>query len=151
MSSVNLTPRCRSIPTTGRALITPQPAANVLPGCGLVVRTMQGRALKVEGNKLHPVNLGKTCSRGQATLQGLYNPDRMQNPVKQNGRGSKKFLGSDLGRSCCSVSVALKDNKPDEIAFLMGLAPDHLLDLVTQLTAALGADAPLEYGALWHV
>ena len=27
-------------------------------GCGLVVRTMQGRAIKVEGNKLHPVNLG---------------------------------------------------------------------------------------------
>ena len=40
-------------------------------GCGIVVRTMQGRALKVEGNKKHPVNLGKTCSRGQASLQGL--------------------------------------------------------------------------------
>ena len=46
-------------------------------GCGIVVRTMQGRALKVEGNKDHPVNLGKTCARGQATLQGLYNPDRV--------------------------------------------------------------------------
>src|SRR5512145_1717518 len=42
-------------------------------GCGLVVRTMQGRALKVEGNKYHPANLGKTCARGQAGLQGLYN------------------------------------------------------------------------------
>jgi anaerobic selenocysteine-containing dehydrogenase len=40
-------------------------------GCGLVVRTFQGRALKTEGNKNHPVNLGKTCARGQATLQGL--------------------------------------------------------------------------------
>ena len=48
-------------------------------GCGLVVRTMQGRALKTEGNKLNPVNLGKTCARGQATLHGLYNPDRVQN------------------------------------------------------------------------
>ncbi len=60
-------------------------------GCGLVIRTMQGRALKVEGNKLHPVNLGKTCSRGQASVQGLYNPDRMKNPVKQNQRGSGNF------------------------------------------------------------
>jgi molybdopterin-containing oxidoreductase family iron-sulfur binding subunit len=25
-------------------------------GCGLIVRTMQGRALKVEGNPNHPVN-----------------------------------------------------------------------------------------------
>src|SRR6187549_2077006 len=51
-------------------------------GCGLVVRTMQGRALKVEGNPNHPVNLGKTCSRGQVTLQGLYNPDRVQGPLQ---------------------------------------------------------------------
>src|SRR5512140_1947493 len=48
--------------------------------CGLVVRTMQGRAIKVEGNPNNPVNLGKTCARGQATLHGLYNPDRIQNP-----------------------------------------------------------------------
>ena len=28
-------------------------------GCGLIVRTMQGRAIKVEGNPNHPVNLRK--------------------------------------------------------------------------------------------
>ena len=51
-------------------------------GCGIVVRTMQGRALKIEGNPNNPVNLGKTCSRGQAALQGLYNPDRIQHPIQ---------------------------------------------------------------------
>src|SRR5512135_1609047 len=60
-------------------------------GCGLVIRTFQGRALKAEGNPNHPVNLGKTCVRGQATLHGLYNPDRMTDPVKQASRGSRKF------------------------------------------------------------
>ncbi len=53
-------------------------------GCGLVVRTMQGRALKVEGNPNNPVNLGKTCARGQVTLQGLYNPDRVTDPLQRN-------------------------------------------------------------------
>src|SRR6185436_3683717 len=52
-------------------------------GCGIIVRTMQGRAIKVEGNANNPVNLGKTCARGQATLQGLYNPDRVLYPGKQ--------------------------------------------------------------------
>ncbi len=117
-------------------------------GCGLVIRTMQGRALKVEGNKLHPVNLGKTCSRGQATLQGLYNPDRMKNPVKQNQRGSGSFTDMTWDDAVATVAGALKDKSPDEIAFLMGLAPDHLFDLVTQLTSALGAEAPKRYGAL---
>ena len=37
-------------------------------GCGLVVRTIQGRAIKTEGNASNPLNLGKTCARGQATL-----------------------------------------------------------------------------------
>src|SRR5512138_2023082 len=57
-------------------------------GCGLVVRTFQGRALKVEGNKDHPLNLGKTCVRAQASLQGLYNPDRVAHPLQRKRRGA---------------------------------------------------------------
>jgi len=111
--------------------------------CGLVVRTMQGRAIKVEGNAENPVNLGKTCARGQATLQGLYNPDRFENPTDQSN-GSKM----DWDAAIQVVSDALKNTNPSEIAFLMGLAPDHLFDLVSDLAAAIGAPAPVRFGAL---
>lgn len=117
-------------------------------GCGLVVRTMQGRAIKVEGNKFNPVNLGKTCSRGQATLQGLYNPDRIQNPRRQNGRGSGAFEEMDWDAALMTVSGLLKDTSPGEIAFLVGMAPDHIFDLVSDLAKALGAPAPVRFGAL---
>ncbi|PIV26669.1 MAG: nitrate reductase, partial [Anaerolineae bacterium CG03_land_8_20_14_0_80_58_20] len=94
--------------------------------CGLVVRTMQGRAIKVEGNASHPVNLGKTCARGQVTLQGLYNPDRVTNPVKQ-GRASELSMDAlAWDDAVASVADALKNHKPEEIAFLLGMAPDHL-------------------------
>lgn len=106
-------------------------------GCGLVVRTYQGRALKTEGNANHPLNLGKTCARGQATLHGLYNPDRVREP--SNG---------DWDAAIQVVADALKNNKPDEIAFLMGMAPDHLFDLVTDMADATGMNAPVRYGAL---
>src|SRR3954468_20414584 len=46
-------------------------------GCGMNVRTREGRALKAEGNPLSPISHGKLCSRGQASLHGLYNPDRI--------------------------------------------------------------------------
>jgi anaerobic selenocysteine-containing dehydrogenase len=115
-------------------------------GCGLVVRTMQGRALKTEGNKFNPVNLGKTCARGQATLHGLYNPDRIQNPGKRN-RGEKEITDMDWDAAITVVAEALKGN-PEEIAFLVGLAPDHLFDLLTDLSKALGAPEPVRYGAL---
>ena len=117
-------------------------------GCGLVVRTMQGRALKVEGNKNHPVNLGKTCARAQASLHGLYNPDRIQKPVKHS-RGKTDYTDlPDWDAAVQVVADALTKNKPGEIAFLLGMAPDHLFDLVSDLCKSLGAPAPVRYGAL---
>ena len=126
--------------------------------CGLIVRTMQGRAIKVEGNAKNPVNLGKTCARGQATLQGLYNPDRVEFPGQQE-RGMPLSFGNEIQRTITYkemdwdaavqiVSDALKNTDPSEIAFLMGMAPDHLFDLVSDLAAAVGAPAPVRFGAL---
>jgi anaerobic selenocysteine-containing dehydrogenase len=106
-------------------------------GCGLVVRTYQGRAIKTEGNANHPLNLGKTCARGQATLQGLYNPDRVQGPST-----------GDWDSAIQTVADALKSYKPSEVAFLMGMAPDHLFDLVSDFASATGMNAPVRYGAL---
>jgi hypothetical protein len=40
-------------------------------GCGMVVRTREGRAIKLEGNPQHPLGQGGLCARGQAGLQGL--------------------------------------------------------------------------------
>jgi anaerobic selenocysteine-containing dehydrogenase len=124
-------------------------------GCGLVVRTMQGRAIKVEGNRSHPVNLGKTCARGQVTLQGLYNPDRIQNPGRHT-RGANRW-SSSAGTgfqeitwldAVTVVEEALKNSRPEELAFLVGMAPDHLYDLVSELARAIGAPKPLRFGAL---
>jgi Fe-S-cluster-containing dehydrogenase component/formylmethanofuran dehydrogenase subunit B len=54
-------------------------------GCGIIVETRDGRAIKIEGNPDHPVNRGALCARGQSALQGLYNPDRFQGPMKRQG------------------------------------------------------------------
>ena len=116
-------------------------------GCGIVVQTFQGRALKIEGNGQNPVNLGKTCARGQASLQGLYNPDRIQNPVKRPGRNHSNITNLSWDDAVTTVKDALASNQPGEIAFLMGMAPDHLFDLVTEITGALGSPAPLRYSA----
>jgi anaerobic selenocysteine-containing dehydrogenase len=130
-------------------------------GCGLVVRTMQGRAIKVEGNPNNPLNLGKTCARGQTTLQGLYNPNRVRGPI-QHTRGERLYakaadpflddfddVESNLSwdEALQVVADALKNHNPEEIAFLMGTAPDHLFDLVTDLATASGINAPVRFSA----
>jgi len=120
-------------------------------GCGLIVRTMQGRALKVEGNTNHPVNLGKTCARGQTTLEGLYNPHRVRGPVKHkrgDGLYNANFENVDPNMSWEDaiqvVAKALKDSAG--VAFLMGTTSDHIFDVVSELATAVGAPAPIRFG-----
>ena len=61
-------------------------------GCGIIVRTREHKANKIEGNPLHPVNRGALCARGQAGLEVLYNPDRIRGPLKRVGeRGEGKW------------------------------------------------------------
>ncbi len=54
-------------------------------GCGLEVRVVDGRAVKVEGSAIHPVNQGVCCLRGQASLEMLYSPERIERPRVRNG------------------------------------------------------------------
>ena len=58
-------------------------------GCGVLAKNREGRVVKVEGNPLHPVNRGKLCMRGQAALQGIYNPDRIKTPLLREKDGWK--------------------------------------------------------------
>ena len=77
-------------------------------GCGITVRVMQGESIrtiggeqkrvkavqakKIEGNPDHPISMGGTCPRGQAGVQALYHPDRIQTPLKLSGpRGSGQY------------------------------------------------------------
>ena len=56
-------------------------------GCGIRVRTREGRAVMIEGNPDHPVSRGGLCSRGVSALQGLYNPDRVATPLRAGPDG----------------------------------------------------------------
>src|SRR4051794_40519791 len=53
--------------------------------CGVIAETRDGRTIKLEGNPAHPLNRGALCARGQAALQGLYNPDRYRQPMIRKG------------------------------------------------------------------
>ena len=57
-------------------------------GCGILVRTREGRAVKLEGLPEHPVNQGGLCAHGQSALQGHYDPDRIREPLKREVSGT---------------------------------------------------------------
>lgn len=61
-------------------------------GLGVIVRIVNGRAQKLEGNPDYPVNLGRLSARAQAAVQELYHPDRLAGPLRLSGvRGSGQF------------------------------------------------------------
>ena len=114
-------------------------------GCGLIVRTMEGRAIKIEGNPEHPVNKGKVCSRGLTSVQGLYNPDRIGGPQKRT-RGERSITPMSWEEAVKTVSNTLANS--GKVAFLLGLSSDHLFDLVSEITNAANATPPLRYSTL---
>jgi len=55
--------------------------------CGLLIKTREGRPIKIDGNPDHPINRGKICARGHAQILGLYEPDRLKQPFRiENGK-----------------------------------------------------------------
>jgi MoCo/4Fe-4S cofactor protein with predicted Tat translocation signal len=50
---------------------------------GILVRHVNGRPIKVEGNPSHPASLGGTSAIGQAEVLGFYDPDRSRGLIRQ--------------------------------------------------------------------
>ena len=79
--------------------------------CGLKAKVLAGQLLKLDGNPYHPANrgederlpftttpaasrtqFGRMCPKGQAGIQTLYDPYRIQHPLKRVGaRGSGRW------------------------------------------------------------
>ncbi len=112
-------------------------------GCGTIVRIMNGRALKIEGNPEHPLNRGKLCARGQAGLQLLYNPDRLRGPVQQAQRGSRQFQSIGWNGALNMLATKLAAAGSNIAIWADSTTSGHLADIFQKMTHAVGAPAPV--------
>ena len=63
---------------------------------GVLVKTREGRPIKIEGNPDDPINKGKIPSRLQAGILNLYDPERLKYPTKENKKFSWKNLNFEI-------------------------------------------------------
>lgn len=72
----------------------------------VMVKTYDGRPIKIEGNPDHPLTRGTADVRTQAALLNLYDPDRLQDgPKKRTDQGFSNIAWNDLD---AAVGAALK-------------------------------------------
>jgi len=116
-------------------------------GCGILAKNREGRVIKVEGNPLHPINQGKLCPRGQASLQGLYDPDRIRGPMKKNPQGLFESVSWDQAQKEVALRVreVLEKGRGDGIFFLTELNTGALKDLMSRWLGELGSENYLPY------
>ncbi|TKJ29889.1 MAG: hypothetical protein CEE40_06815 [Chloroflexi bacterium B3_Chlor] len=112
-------------------------------GCGLLVRVVDGRAVKIEGNPLHPLNNGKICPKAQAGLQVLYDPDRIKGPMRRVGeRGGGQWEPISWDEVIAQVVSRLTELRDDgqshTAVFLTGRALGQMEELVARFCDAYG-------------
>ncbi|MEZ4648562.1 MAG: TAT-variant-translocated molybdopterin oxidoreductase [Candidatus Eisenbacteria bacterium] len=71
-------------------------------GRGLLIKSFDGRPVKVEGNPLHPESQGTSDVLSQASILEMYDPDRMQSLMESQGSSGQ------YGRSWSEFSVAME-------------------------------------------
>jgi anaerobic selenocysteine-containing dehydrogenase len=88
----------------------PTVCAQCMGGCGILVRVIDGWAVNIAGNPLHPVNRGTLCPKGIAGLQGLYDPDRIRSPLKRSGkRGERQWQPISWEEALTLLTASLKE------------------------------------------
>ncbi|MCU0430514.1 MAG: TAT-variant-translocated molybdopterin oxidoreductase [Cytophagaceae bacterium] len=64
--------------------------------CSILVKTREGRPIKIEGNKLSPVSAGGTSARVQASVLSLYDSGRTQSFLKAGATITKEKADAEI-------------------------------------------------------
>jgi MoCo/4Fe-4S cofactor protein with predicted Tat translocation signal len=84
--------------------------------CGILIKTREGRPIKIDGNPDHPVSKGKICTKGQADILNLYDPERLAQPMKKVDGGS--LSKTDWVRTDDEIMGILDGSNGKEIAVI---------------------------------
>ena len=122
-------------------------------GCGVLARVADGNVVKLEGNPMHPINLGALCPKGQAAPELLYNPDRLTGPMKRKGeRGSGEWEPITWDEAIQTVATKLNDLRdaghPEQAALMYGQTRGQMRSFFERLMDAVGSPNAVSHESL---
>ncbi len=115
-------------------------------GCGIRVKTREGRPIKVDGNPDDPIGRGSLCVRGQAGLHRTYDAARFQGPLRREGEGFVP-ISWDEGMELLVEKLRAANGR---ISFLGGAETGTLDRIIDAFLSALGSPNRLRFELYAH-
>ena len=79
-------------------------------GCGVLVHVSGGRIVKIRGDPDSPLNKGKMCRMGAASMEHVYSPDRLKYPQRRKGaRGAGQWQRISWDEAYDEIAARLHD------------------------------------------
>jgi len=112
--------------------------------CGMLTYMKGGKVIKVEGDPANPHNRGALCAQGRSARQMLYNPDRLQYPLKRAGkRGEGKWERITWDEALDTIAENLLEVKrkygPEALAFVKGPTRQMIEQIFQRFCYAYGS------------
>ncbi|MCF8105381.1 MAG: 4Fe-4S dicluster domain-containing protein [Desulfohalobiaceae bacterium] len=159
LGSISLTAACGSEPektlyslsrtqedmVTGEATGYASTCRECPAGCGLIAKNREGRAIKLEGNPFHPVSRGTLCMRGQAALQAVYHPDRLQVPRVRDKNGWQDIRYQEARSILRDKAEAAAAKGSDRVTLISEILGSAQLTLLTRVLDNWNSSPPLIY------
>ncbi|MCB1049125.1 MAG: 4Fe-4S dicluster domain-containing protein [Acidobacteria bacterium] len=108
---------------------------------GLMVKVMDGRALKVEGNANHPVQGVGITARSQSLIQSLYGADRVKTPMLKG----RKEISWNKARQLVQEKLEAANGK--NVSALTGTVSGSVKDIWNSFVGFLGNGKHVAYEA----
>ncbi|MDD9304396.1 MAG: molybdopterin-dependent oxidoreductase [Desulfobacter sp.] len=114
---------------------------SLCPGCcGISVRKINGRPVKIEGDSDFPVNNGGACLHGIAGLQYLYDPARVKTPMrKKAGKFEAISWDEAIDLAAQKLGDIRQNGAPESLGLVTGTREGSVSKLFNRFMDAFGS------------
>jgi anaerobic selenocysteine-containing dehydrogenase len=111
--------------------------------CGMNVLVEDGKIVKVEGLKDHPLSRGLLCPKGQRAIDLVYHPDRLKYPLKKvKGRWERVTWDEALTEIAAKLLALKKESGPEALSIFsgsIGVENLEMMELAQRFKGAFGS------------
>jgi len=81
-------------------------------GCGMIVHTLNGKVVNIEGDPDHPINTGSLCSKGASLYQVANNPTRVTKP-RYRAPGANSWKEVEWDWALAEIAKRIKKSRDE--------------------------------------